>query len=151
MYIFFDKSGNIRLHPGVFEGLGSEPLVSDKSFFFSWSWLSFTSIFDEKERNLLVNNGGSLEISGSERIVDRIHELDDLEIRLEESCLLRDLTESSLHSRFIIFDMPLGEDIFEIVTGIFPCEHEDLYIRSLFPILDTTSTLFMEFCLGHRK
>jgi hypothetical protein len=98
-----------------------------------------------------VDDRSSFEIGGSERIVDRIHEFDDLEIRLCESCLFGYLTEGRLHGGFIIFDMSFWEDILEIITSIFPCEHEDLYIRSLFPIHDTTSTLFMEFCLGDHK
>ena len=72
-----------------------------------------------------------------------------LELRLKESCLFRDLTKSRLHRGFIIFNMSLWEDIFKIIACIFPCKHQDLYVRSLFPIHDATSTLFVEFCCSH--
>ena len=48
MDIFFDKSRYIGLDPGFFERFWGEPLVSDKSFFFAWSRLCLSSIFDEK-------------------------------------------------------------------------------------------------------
>ncbi len=149
MDIFLDKSSYIWLHPGILERFWSEPLIANKSFFFARSWFSFSSIFNEKKWYFFVDDGGSFEIGSCEGIIDCIHELDDLEIRLEETSLFRYLTESSFHRRFIIFDMSLWEDILEIITSIFPCEHEDLYIRSFFPIHDTTSTLLIEFCCGH--
>ena len=47
--IFFDKSGDIGLDPGFFEGFWSEPFIADKSFFFAGPGFCFASIFDEKE------------------------------------------------------------------------------------------------------
>lgn len=46
--------------------------------------------------------------------------------------------------------MSFWEDILEFILRIFPCEHEDLDIRSFFPIHDTTSTLLIELCLRDR-
>ena len=150
MYVFFDKPSNVRFHPSVFERFWSEPLISNKPFFFPGPRLWFTGIFYEKEWNFFVDHWRSFEIGCRERIVDCIHKFDDTEIRFCKSCFFRNLTKRCFHWGFIIFNMSFGENIFEFITSIFPCKHKNLYVRSFFSIHDATSTLFMEFCLGHR-
>jgi hypothetical protein len=80
VFIFFDKSDDIRLHPDILQGFWSEPLVSDKSFFFAGAWFELAVILHEKKGNFFVDDGCSFEVGSSERVVDRVHELDELEI-----------------------------------------------------------------------
>ncbi len=144
MYVFFDKSDHIWLHPCIFEEFWSEPLVPDKSFFFSGSWFIFPRIFYEKKWNFLMNHRSSLKICGNKGIVDGVHKLDDFEIFFWESCFLRNLAQGCLEWWLIVFYMPFWEDILDFITSISPSEHEYLYIRSSFSIHDTASTLFIE-------
>jgi hypothetical protein len=146
MYIFLDKSNNIWLDKYFLEVFWSKPFISDKSFFLSRSWLVFSLVFDEKEVDVLVDHRRAFHIGGDERVVDLVHEFDDLKISYSESSLFRYFSEGSLHSGLILFDMPLGEDIFSISSSIFPGEHEDVDFGSSFSIDNTTSALFMEFC-----
>jgi hypothetical protein len=80
MYIFLDKSSDIGLDPGILDRVWSEPLIADESLLFARSRFVFTSIFDEKQRYLFVDERSSFEVARRERIVDRIHEFDDFEI-----------------------------------------------------------------------
>jgi hypothetical protein len=146
MYIFLDKSNNIWLDKYFLEVFWSKPFISDKSFFLSRSWLVFSLIFYEKEVDVLVDHRRAFHIGGDERVVDLVHEFDDLEISYSKSGLFRYFSEGGLHSRLILFDMPLGEDILSISSSILPGEHEDVDFGSSFSIDNTTSALFMEFC-----
>jgi len=49
MFIFFDESDNIGLHPDILQGLGSEPLVPDESLFATRTRLEFSVVLDEKK------------------------------------------------------------------------------------------------------
>jgi hypothetical protein len=80
VFIFFDKSDDIRLHPDILQGFWSEPFISDESFFFAGTGFELAVILHEKKGNFFVNDGGSFEVGSSERVVDRVHELDKLEI-----------------------------------------------------------------------
>lgn len=105
MYVFFDKSSNVRFHPSVFERFWSEPLISNKPFFFPGPRLWFTGIFYEKEWDFFVDHWRSFEIGCRERIVDCIHKFDDTEIRFCKSCFFRNLTKRCFHWGFIIFNI----------------------------------------------
>ena len=151
MYIFLDKTENIWLDPDIFEIFESEPFVSDKSLFFARSWFVGAGIFYEKKIDIFVDHRRSFEIGCRERITNLIHELDDFEIVHLESCLLRDFSESGLHSCLFVFHVSFWENILHISSSIFPRKHENIDFLSSFPIYNTTSTLFIEFCHGKIK
>ena len=146
VFIFLDKSDDIRLHPDILEGLWSEPLVSDESFFAAGTRFEFSVVLHEEEGDFFVDDGGSFEIGSSERVVDCVHEFDDFEIFLTQSSLFRYLAKGGLHGGFIIFYVSLGEDVFQIISGVAPGEHQDLDLSSSTTIHYATSTLLMEFC-----
>jgi hypothetical protein len=49
MDIFLEKSDNVRLQKNVFELIGSEPLISYKSFLSARTWFMFSFVFDEEK------------------------------------------------------------------------------------------------------
>ena len=148
MYIFLEKSDNVRLQKNIFELIGSEPFISYKSFLSARTWFMFSFVFDEEEWNFLMDDGGTFEISGDEWIGNLVHEFHDFEIFFCKSGFFRYFSDSRLHRSLISLDMSLRKDILEFVFCIFPGEHEYLDLFSDFSIDHTASTLFMEFCHG---
>lgn len=65
MFIFFDESDDIWLHPDILQGFRSEPLVPDESFFSAWAWLELPVILHEKKRDFFVDNRCSFEVCRS--------------------------------------------------------------------------------------
>jgi hypothetical protein len=49
VFIFFDKSDNIRFHPDILERLWSEPLIADKSLFATRTRFELAVILNEKK------------------------------------------------------------------------------------------------------
>lgn len=144
--VFFDEANHIWLDEDSSEFLKSEPLISDKSFLFLRFWLSFSAIFHEKKKYIFVDHWWSFEVRSDKWIVDFVHELDDMKLLDRESGFLGYLSQGSLHSLFVFLDMSLRENVFKSSTSLFEGKHENLNLRSLFPIHNTASTLFMEFC-----